>query len=380
MELNAPEVDRKHQGIAGNVEDTDCDDDDGNDYEDDEEDEDEGEDFPRDIPEYDDLSDNELELEEMREERYRRRQPTTPPLYIRKGLEARERRRQVRLRMKREDRQRAKKLGKKDGRTTNGKAPNGASRVKTEPSDAATTLITSAPVDKHQAQTTVEPAQKPRILLYPDDLYKPGSTPPYLRDPSPFLLTAEEEEEYYASIDQHMDRNPLASPIPSNQSAAATTALAASGTGDEEANADTALEASGPRNPMSVYCWLKRNQPQIFLQELEGEGGGSGPGRKPRGKTGPKKKEKVALPMDVMGDDEDLAAKSTVGNSGVKRKRVKTEIDDGLMTPLGQRVGVAPGSSSGKSAGAGSGGRGRKKKDIGLGEEEGTPLGKKVKR
>lgn len=380
MELDAPEMDRKLQGIAGqgNVGDTDGGDDE-NDYDDDEdeEDEDEDEDFPRDILEYDDLSGSELELEELREERYRRGQPTTPPLYVRKGLEAQERRRQIRLRMKREGRKRARKLGKKASRTTNGEATNGTSKVKTEPPDSTNTP--AAPM-LARSQTVVEATQKPRILLHPDDLYKPGSTPPYLRDPSPFLLTAEEEEEYYASIDQHMDRNPLASPIPSNPSAAATTTLAASGTGDEEANADTTLEASGPRNPMSVYCWLKRNQPQIFLQELEGEGGGSGPGRKPRGKTGPKKKEKVVLPMDVMGDDEDLAAKSTVGNSGVKRKRVKTEIDDGLITPLGQRVGAAPGSSSGKSAGAGSGGRGRKKKDIGLGEEEGTPLGKKVKR
>ena len=115
VELGASEVARKLQGIAGqsNVEDTDCDDDDDdNDYDDDEDD-DEDEDFPRDIPEYNDLSGSELELEELREERYRRRQPTTPPLYVRKGLEAQERRRQARLRMKREGRLRARKLGKR---------------------------------------------------------------------------------------------------------------------------------------------------------------------------------------------------------------------------------------------------------------------------
>ncbi|KAF8430306.1 IEC3 subunit of the Ino80 complex, chromatin re-modelling-domain-containing protein [Tirmania nivea] len=394
--IAAAVVDKKLHSIAGAVRDSDSseseasdDSEEGDDVsEEDEDEEEEEEDFPRDIPEYDDLSGSELELEEIREERYKRGEPTTPPLYVRKGLEAQSLRRAQR---KKEARRRARRLAKKDKNGVIVK-PESSTPLMTATSNTITTTTTAAPGSTGMGGAElqiVKDKDKPRILLPPDDLYHPGSTPPYLRDPSPFLLTVKEEEEYYASIDQYMCIHPNG---PSNSESTQH---------NDDAVPPVPDIAEDQRNPMSVFSWLKRNQPQIFLQEVEepgsggggagagaGAGGAGGPGRKGgRGKSGPKRR------VNVEGEDDELHAKG----QGLKRKRKGEEQEGvrtgaGVITPVkipgGAGAGGAAsgsggkgGSGSGGKGGRGSGGRGRKKKEVLQGAaEEGTPVGKKLRR
>ncbi|RPB21293.1 hypothetical protein L211DRAFT_851652 [Terfezia boudieri ATCC MYA-4762] len=378
-------VDKKLHSIAGAVRDSDSSESessDGSEEDDDEsEDEDEEEeeeDFPRDIPEYDDLSVSELELEEIRVERYTRGEPTTPPLYVRKGLEALSRRRAQR---KKEARRRTRKLAKKNNNGVTIKPESSTPVISIGPNTIATTASNPAAPGTGGvggAETHIDKDKdKPRILLPPDDLYHPGSTPPYLRDPSPFLLTVEEEEEYYASIDQHMSFHP---------NRPSTFEL----TQHNDDAVPVPDAAEDQRNPMSVYSWLKRNQPQIFLQEVEepggggggpgtGVGGAGGPGRKGgRGKSGPKRR------VNMEGEEEEMHAKG----QGMKRKRKGDEQEGmgmGVITPTPVKVagaGGTGGTGAGGSGGkGGSGGRGRKKKEVLQGSlEEGTPVGKKVRR
>ncbi|KAF8458127.1 IEC3 subunit of the Ino80 complex, chromatin re-modelling-domain-containing protein [Terfezia claveryi] len=376
-------VDKKLHSIAGAVRDSDSSESessDGSEEDDDEseDEEEEEEDFPRDIPEYDDLSVSELELEEIRVERYKRGEPTTPPLYVRKGLEAISRRR---VQRKREARRRTRKLAKKNNNGVTIKPESSTPVITIGPNTIATSATNPAApgsVGVGGAETHIDKDKdKPRILLPPDDLYHPGSTPPYLRDPSPFLLTVEEEEEYYASIDQHMSFHPSRPSI-----------FELTQHNDDAIPVPDAAEDQ--RNPMSVYSWLKRNQPQIFLQEVEepggggggpgaGVGGAGGPGRKGgRGKSGPKRR------VNVEGEEEEIHAKG----QGMKRKRKGDDqegVGMGVIAPTpvkmpgtGGTAGTGAGGSSGKG---GSGGRGRKKKEVLQGSpEEGTPVGKKVRR
>ncbi|KAF8476208.1 IEC3 subunit of the Ino80 complex, chromatin re-modelling-domain-containing protein [Kalaharituber pfeilii] len=362
-------------------------------------------DYPRDIPEYDELSASELELEEAREEKYKRRQPGTPPLYVRVGREGRERR------SKEKENKRSKKAA--GGNKTNGAVAGEGNRViKTEPGtdekggEGAVKEKNAAGEKAAAASEKQKPIskQQPRILLPPPDLYPSSgtggpTTPPYLRDPSPFLMSPEEEDEWYQHIDLQMER-----------------ALHARG-GDEEAThsypSGVALDETvmNARNPMGVYAWLKRNQPQIFLQDTSSTSGGAGGGaeggggggsgvagsgtagagdgtlgggvRKVRGKPGPKRKVPV--------DDDEGGGRRDSGAAAGKRKRKGAgpgggvEVDDGLVTPVGQRGGQVLGSatgSGGKGAG-GSGGRGGRRKG---GErerervEDSTPVSKKIKR
>ncbi|KAI5811715.1 IEC3 subunit of the Ino80 complex, chromatin re-modelling-domain-containing protein [Peziza echinospora] len=237
-----------------------------------------------------------------------------------------------------------------------------------------------------------------RILLEPK-LYNPGSTPEYLRDPSPFLLPVEEEEEYYLNIDQHLDRHGSRFAADAaghhhllhhlhNGADVPVTPTTAAVAGEKD-------DAFGPRNPMSVYCWLKRNQPHIFLQDPdEGAGGGAGGvggvgasnggaaggdgvvvgggvgsgrgggivGKKPRGKTGPKRKSAVF--QHGHHDDGSNADFGTVNVAGASSSNVATPVKKEPPGMAGGLV-VFPASGSGNTGGAG--GK-RKRRERGVDE------------
>lgn len=207
-----------------------------------------------------------------------------------------------------------------------------AAGVKQEPVDE-----TMEDLDNAEHPPPQTPPRKPISLA---DIYPaPGHTPPYLRDPSPFLMSLEEEEAFYYNIDEN-----LGGEIPTNL----------------ETSPSSKTE-SDPRNPMSVYCWLRKYQPQVFLQEGEGE-------KKPRGRGGRKKAGHDGDSGDEVMPTPATAPQSAVKTGG-KRRRADTmkgagledsmEIDPHATTP-----------SRGRGGGRGRGGRRR----------EGEPPVKKQRR
>ncbi|PUU80637.1 IEC3 subunit of the Ino80 complex, chromatin re-modelling-domain-containing protein [Tuber borchii] len=241
-----------------------------------------------------DDDDREAYLEEIRESNHRRGIPGTPPRYIRDKLKADAER----------ERKEAEEQAKKAAAEVAANGVNGSAPL----------VLKQEPVD-----------EMPEVL---ENTYRRGATPPYLRNTSPFLMSIEEEEAFYANVDEN-----LGGEIPALPEIIHISPNASKGEGD-------------PRNPMSVYCWLRKYQPQVFLQETEGE-------RKPgRGRGGGRRRTAVD------GDSGDEMP-SSVKTAGSKRRRV----DEGEETP--NRGGRGP-----------RGGRGGRRKPT----EGGEPPVKKQRR
>lgn len=91
-----------------------------------------------------------------------------------------------------------------------------------------------------------------------------GASPQLAEDlahPAPLtFLSPAAEEEYLARIDKMLEDNPRANPFRSSSTTRAAATL-------NERDRERDLQM---RNPMSAYNWLRRNQPQVFLQDHEG--------------------------------------------------------------------------------------------------------------
>ncbi|KAF3914510.1 hypothetical protein AA313_de0207794 [Arthrobotrys entomopaga] len=184
--------------------------------------------------------------------------------------------------------------------------------------------------------------------------YIRGSTPPRFRETSPFLNPIEDEELPPGTIIHYHQEDgaftapalPNASPTHSKFPAATNASIPAA----------TEEEHHWPRNPMSVYCWLRKYQPQVFLQDNEAPGGKE---RKKKGKRSaaavededdehhghnpsspvePKPK-RGGTRMSFTGDLGDNKA-----GAGTKRRRAQK--DDGEDTP--EKDGRKPKGSSTK--------------------------------
>lgn len=204
-----------------------------------------------------DDEDREAYLEEIRESNYKRGIPGTPPKCIRDELRANAAR----------ERKNAKEQAKKAAAEVaaangfNGSAPL---VLKQEPTDENSEIGIQEPAPPHTPMN-----RKPLVL---ESTYRPGKTPPYLRRTSPFLMSLEEEEAFYYNVDENLNGE-----IPVHPED-----LHASPNADKGGGGD-------PRNPMSVYCWLRKYQPQVFLQETEGDKKftrGRGAGRRKTGDSG----------------------------------------------------------------------------------------------
>jgi len=258
-----------------------------------------------------DDDDREAYLEEIRESNHRRGIPGTPPRYIRDKLKADAER----------ERKEAEEQAKKAAAEVAANGVNGSAPLvlKQEPVDEMSEGI-QEPAPPHTPNN-----RKPLVL---ENTYRRGATPPYLRNTSPFLMSVEEEEAFYANVDEN-----LGGEMPTLPEIVHISPNASKGEGD-------------PRNPMSVYCWLRKYQPQVFLQETEGE-------RKPgRGRGGGRRRTAVD------GDSGDEMP-SSIKAAGSKRRRV----DEGEETPA--RGGRGP-----------RGGRGGRRKPT----EGGEPPVKKQRR
>ncbi|PWW75195.1 hypothetical protein C7212DRAFT_358484 [Tuber magnatum] len=228
-----------------------------------------------------DDDDREAYLEEIRETNHRRGIPGTPPRYIRDKLKADAER----------ERKEAEEQAKKAAAEAAANGVNGSAPLvlKQEPVDEMPGGVPE-PVPPHTPGN--------RKLLVLENTYRRGATPPCLRNTSPFLMSIEEEEAFYANVDENLNGE-----IPALPETTHTSPNASKGEGD-------------PRNPMSVYCWLRKYQPQVFLQEAEGE-------KKPgRGRAGGRRRT-------VVDGDSGDEMPSAVKAAGSKRRRG----DDGEETP-----------------------------------------------
>ncbi|KAJ6257394.1 hypothetical protein Dda_8283 [Drechslerella dactyloides] len=121
-----------------------------------------------------------------------------------------------------------------------------------------------------------QPADKPtnrREIPAPEEpAYSPGSTPPRFRETSPFLNPIEDEELPPGTI-IHYHQEDSAFTAPSLPSGSPTHPKFPAATNASIPAAATEEEHHWPRNPMSVYCWLRKYQPQVFLQDNEAPGG-----------------------------------------------------------------------------------------------------------
>ncbi|KAI5795105.1 IEC3 subunit of the Ino80 complex, chromatin re-modelling-domain-containing protein [Geopyxis carbonaria] len=266
----------------------------------------------------DEDDDKEAYLEEIREWNYKRGIAGTPPRSIREKIKAEaEQERKV-------AEEQAKKaaveaaIEKRNGITAATVVPN----LKQEANEDDTANGLGGPT--------------PAPLILED--YRRGHTPEYLKNPSPFLMTLEEEDEWYTEIHDKHDGHVPRLVYPPSPSAA-------------KAECD-------PRNPMSVYCWLRKNQPQVFLQGEEGEKKAGG-----RGRGGGRKKA-------VEAESGDEAGMSAIA------KKIKPDPDSGKLAGAkrrrtnGEEIGDTlavrgSGNRSGRGGGSGTGGRGGRKKAEG---------------
>ncbi|RFU30971.1 hypothetical protein B7463_g5366, partial [Scytalidium lignicola] len=95
------------------------------------------------------------------------------------------------------------------------------------------------------------------------------------------------------------------------------------------------------RNPLSVYNWLRRHEPRIFLQD--GEGGNEKSSGRPGALRGAGKRSNVPAPshpdaLEFVEEDGIGYDPSATGNTGSKGKR-KRDPDDEGYTPKGPRIG-----------------------------------------
>ncbi|KAF8543655.1 IEC3 subunit of the Ino80 complex, chromatin re-modelling-domain-containing protein [Trichophaea hybrida] len=276
----------------------------------------------------DDEDDKEAYLEEIREFNYKRGIAGTPPRSVREKMKA--------------DAQRERKEAEED-------AKKAAAEVAAAKKDNDTGNSAAVPIKQEKdddEEVTMgdgdAPQNRPPLVV---EEYRRGHTPEYLRSGSPFLMTLEEEEEWYDEIHDKYDGG--IPPI-------------------EHPNSPSAAKAEGdPRNPMSVYCWLRKNQPQVFLQGEEVEGGGKKPGR---GRGGNRRKA-VEVDSGDEGAVASIATKSEPGKlAGAKRRRTMTNGSETLSVPS------ALGSAGGRGRGSGMGTKGGRKK------AEGSPPVKRQRR
>lgn len=269
--------------------------------------------------------------EEMRQWSYERGIPGTPPKVVREKM-------RVEAENERKEAEAAHAESEKNER-------NGVQHIKQEREDE------DEDGDLHRAEEA--PPSHPLVF----ENYQRGQTPDYLRSGSPFLMTLEEEEEWYYEIDEKLDGG--IPPI-------------------ERPNSPSAVKSEGdPRNPMSVYCWLRKNQPQVFLQGDEAESGQ---------KKGRGRRRKKHLAADVDSGDEGAAAasakaaRSTDVTKTPGSKRRRTNGSDMLSMGMGM-PGSAAGASGSAGAAVGSGrGRGSGSTRGGRKKPEGSPPQKRQRR
>jgi hypothetical protein len=131
------------------------------------------------------------------------------------------------------------------------------------------------------------------------------------------FLTIKEEEQYMNSLDEYIRG---AAPHPRNH---ARPNMAQRNGGDRISDKEKDLQL---RNPVSVYNWLRKNQPQVFLQDED---------NKPSRTTGARASKRNATRDSIIKQeremyDEDGIALDVPPNRG-KRKRD----DDGGYRPKG---------------------------------------------
>jgi IEC3 subunit of the Ino80 complex, chromatin re-modelling len=134
----------------------------------------------------------------------------------------------------------------------------------------------------------------------PEDLHSPDPTSAFSHPP--FFITPTMEEDYLYTLDASLSASPPI--VPRHLS---TQATAAAGQVNSKA-ADRDLQT---RNPVSVYNWLRRHQPQVFLQDNEHVGGDgtsstkSGPtGRSAHPRGAKETPKRVGVKMEVNEDDD----------------------------------------------------------------------------
>ncbi|KAI9784270.1 MAG: hypothetical protein M1839_002331 [Geoglossum umbratile] len=162
----------------------------------------------------------------------------------------------------------------------------------------------------------------------PEDLHSPGPTGA-LSHP-PFLITPTLEEDYLYTLDASLSTSP---PIIPRHLSTQVTATAS------QINSKTADRDLQTRNPVSVYNWLRRHQPQVFLQDNEHVGDGtsstkSGPtGRSAHPRGAKETPKRVGVKMET-NEDDDWSVMEQPGVPSVRRasglmKRKRGDDDPG---------------------------------------------------
>jgi hypothetical protein len=245
----------------------------------------------------DEEDDKEAYLEEIREWNYKRGIAGTPPRSVREKMKA----------DAEQERKDAEEQAKKAAVEAAADKINGV-RAPVEP----------VVKQENEEESTNGLGEAPPKPLFVEE-YRRGHTPEYLGHMSPFLMTLAEEDEWYREIDEKYDGDipPLQHP-----------------------DSPSAAKAEGdPRNPMSVYCWLRKNQPQVFLQEEEGKKPGRGRGGR----------RKVVEPESGDEGAGSLAGKTVDSARGAGAKRRRTNGTEAGDTPASSR--------GGRGRGGGKGGR-----------------------
>jgi len=263
----------------------------------------------------DDGDTSEAYREEIREWNYKRGIAGTPPRSVREKMKADAE--SVRKEAEQHAKQAAKAavaaVAEHEEKKSNGTNNSSAVQIKQEKNE-----------DEDEAELYSHPADDaPQPPLIVED-YRRGHTPEYLRSGSSFLMTLKEEEEWYEEIEEKYDGGvpPLEHPC----------------------SPSVAKAESDPRNPVSVYCWLRKNQPQVFLQNEEVEGKKLGRGRGGRRK---------AVEADSGDEGMNMGAGKTV-KSGESSKAGPSKRRRGNDATGGP---PAPGGTGGKGRGGPRGGR-----------------------
>ncbi|KAH0542043.1 hypothetical protein FGG08_003507 [Glutinoglossum americanum] len=163
----------------------------------------------------------------------------------------------------------------------------------------------------------------------PEDLHSPGLTSTLFHPP--FLITPTLEEDYLYTLDASLSTSPPI--IPRHLSTQATTAT-------NQVSSKTADRDLQTRNPVSVYNWLRRHQPQVFLQDNEHAGGDgtsstkSGPTGRSAHPRGAKETPKRVGVKTETNEDEDWSVMEQPGMPAVRRasgvmKRKRGDDDPG---------------------------------------------------
>ncbi|KAH0558608.1 hypothetical protein GP486_004738 [Trichoglossum hirsutum] len=163
----------------------------------------------------------------------------------------------------------------------------------------------------------------------PEDLHSPYPTGTLFHPP--FLLTPTLEEDYLYTLDASLSSSPPI--IPRHLSTQASTAT-------NQVSSKVADRDLQTRNPVSVYNWLRRHQPQVFLQDNEHVGGDgtsstkSGPTGRSAHPRGAKETPKRVGVKTELNEDEEWSVMEQPGISTLRRtsgvmKRKKGDDDPG---------------------------------------------------